>query len=362
MKLTPIHARRLGSAGRSSVAARRLRQAPSPATGHRLERVCLGDTVDEDCQVGPPSAPLTATALTDVGNADLAAANLAAAVYQDVEQAEAAGYVSTLETLGCFEDPRRGGMGLHYTNEALMDAHPRRRRTRSAALRTRRPRRHHRPRRPRVHRANRCVDQAAPHRGCSDATSIDIPRCRCGSSTRGSGRTTRRGCSRTSTHVSGRAPTACPSSARTRRDACPHAAHIGVSASVLTGVATEAAATAPDGASVEILPPDEPWGGATRGDLDAAMVATSIHDAREHQPVHRHHRRTLRIPAIRVGLHPAWELRRRDRGANVCGRRGHGDLRVRGRWHVFHGRATAVLRADRGGTAGVRQRSRSTPM
>jgi hypothetical protein len=55
-------------------------------------------------------------------DADLIAANLAAAAFQDVAMAEAAGYVSTLETLGCFEDAERGGMGLHYLNESLMDA------------------------------------------------------------------------------------------------------------------------------------------------------------------------------------------------------------------------------------------------
>jgi hypothetical protein len=56
------------------------------------------------------------------GNADLIAANLANAAYQDVALAEAAGYASTLDSLGCFEDVARGGMGLHYLNESLMDA------------------------------------------------------------------------------------------------------------------------------------------------------------------------------------------------------------------------------------------------
>lgn len=52
----------------------------------------------------------------------LAAANLGAAPFQDVELAEAAGYVNTLESLGCFEDPEVGGMGLHYLREDLLDA------------------------------------------------------------------------------------------------------------------------------------------------------------------------------------------------------------------------------------------------
>jgi hypothetical protein len=35
--------------------------------------------------------------------------------------AEAAGYGSTMDALGCFESAESGGMGLHYLNESLMD-------------------------------------------------------------------------------------------------------------------------------------------------------------------------------------------------------------------------------------------------
>lgn len=56
---------------------------------------------------------------------DLALANLATAAFQDVEEAEAAGWASTLGpgegSLGCFEDPDRGGMGVHYLKGALLD-------------------------------------------------------------------------------------------------------------------------------------------------------------------------------------------------------------------------------------------------
>jgi hypothetical protein len=56
----------------------------------------------------------------------LAAANLATAAYQDVEEAVADGYVSTLGpgegSLGCFEDPTKGGMGVHYLKASLLDA------------------------------------------------------------------------------------------------------------------------------------------------------------------------------------------------------------------------------------------------
>jgi hypothetical protein len=57
---------------------------------------------------------------------DLARANLATASYQDVEAAEADGFGSTLGpgegSLGCFEDPARGGMGVHYVNGDRLDA------------------------------------------------------------------------------------------------------------------------------------------------------------------------------------------------------------------------------------------------
>jgi hypothetical protein len=53
--------------------------------------------------------------------AEIASANLAAAGFQDVAVAEANGYTSTLETLGCFEDAEAGGMGVHWLNESLMD-------------------------------------------------------------------------------------------------------------------------------------------------------------------------------------------------------------------------------------------------
>ena len=53
---------------------------------------------------------------------DRAAAQLATAGFQDVATAEAAGYGSSLDTLGCFQDAARGGMGVHYINQSLMDA------------------------------------------------------------------------------------------------------------------------------------------------------------------------------------------------------------------------------------------------
>lgn len=56
-----------------------------------------------------------------VDPAEIAAANLATAAFQDVAAAEAAGYASTIDALGCFESAEQGGMGLHYLNDGLMD-------------------------------------------------------------------------------------------------------------------------------------------------------------------------------------------------------------------------------------------------
>jgi hypothetical protein len=57
-----------------------------------------------------------------ISRKDRIRAQLAAAAFQDVESAEAAGWQSSLKDLGCFEDPQRGGMGLHYINASLLDA------------------------------------------------------------------------------------------------------------------------------------------------------------------------------------------------------------------------------------------------
>lgn len=53
--------------------------------------------------------------------ADIAAATLGSADFQDVAVAEAAGWGSSMEALGCFENPGVGGMGLHYLNADLLD-------------------------------------------------------------------------------------------------------------------------------------------------------------------------------------------------------------------------------------------------
>jgi hypothetical protein len=53
---------------------------------------------------------------------DRAAAMLATAAFQDVAAAESAGYATSIDALGCFQNPDEGGMGVHYINDALMDA------------------------------------------------------------------------------------------------------------------------------------------------------------------------------------------------------------------------------------------------
>ena len=73
-----------------------------------------------------PAAMASPTAAHDMDHTmrdkDRAAAMLATAGFQDVATAEAAGYASSLDTLGCFQDPAKGGMGVHYINQALLDA------------------------------------------------------------------------------------------------------------------------------------------------------------------------------------------------------------------------------------------------
>jgi hypothetical protein len=55
------------------------------------------------------------------GQSELAEARQATAKFHKVSHAEAAGYASTLDVLGCFQNPGVGGMGVHYLNGALLD-------------------------------------------------------------------------------------------------------------------------------------------------------------------------------------------------------------------------------------------------
>jgi hypothetical protein len=93
---------------------------------------CPGDNVTRE-QMAAFLHRLSGSVLTEAAvggtttlEAQLAAGNLATAAYQDVAAAEADGYASTLGpgegSLGCFEDPARGGMGVHYLRGDLLDA------------------------------------------------------------------------------------------------------------------------------------------------------------------------------------------------------------------------------------------------
>ncbi len=67
---------------------------------------------------------LAATPALAQGQSELAEARQATAKYHKVSHAESVGYASTLDTLGCFENPGVGGMGLHYLNGAILDGTP----------------------------------------------------------------------------------------------------------------------------------------------------------------------------------------------------------------------------------------------
>jgi len=55
------------------------------------------------------------------GQSGVSEARQGTAAFHRVSHAEAAGYGSTLDVLGCFENPAVGGMGLHYLNDKLLE-------------------------------------------------------------------------------------------------------------------------------------------------------------------------------------------------------------------------------------------------
>ena len=81
-----------------------------------------GDDDDASSATTPPATTVPDHEIDhEMDRADRVDAMLATAGYQDVATAEAAGYASSLDTLGCFTDPELGGMGLHYIDQDLMD-------------------------------------------------------------------------------------------------------------------------------------------------------------------------------------------------------------------------------------------------
>jgi len=63
----------------------------------------------------------TASPALGQGQSELAEARQGTSRFHNVVHAQSAGYGSTLDLLGCFENPAEGGMGLHYLNGALLD-------------------------------------------------------------------------------------------------------------------------------------------------------------------------------------------------------------------------------------------------
>ncbi len=74
------------------------------------------------CAAGTPSGPHSTPGGGAEVDGQLKAARAATERFADHVAAEGAGYASTLTTLGCFHDPGKGGMGLHYVADKLMDA------------------------------------------------------------------------------------------------------------------------------------------------------------------------------------------------------------------------------------------------
>jgi hypothetical protein len=81
-----------------------------------LAAACAG------ASAAPPAAQGPSHAGHEMRTEDRVAATLASAGFQDVAVAEAAGYASSLNTLGCFQNPAMGGMGVHYIDADLLDA------------------------------------------------------------------------------------------------------------------------------------------------------------------------------------------------------------------------------------------------
>jgi hypothetical protein len=86
-----------------------------------LATACGADQSSAASDMGMSAAAHAHGTGHDISQQDQVRAMLANAGFQDVATAEAAGYKSSLDTLGCFQDPTLGGMGLHYINDSLMD-------------------------------------------------------------------------------------------------------------------------------------------------------------------------------------------------------------------------------------------------
>jgi hypothetical protein len=118
MKITKVHRQRAGLSRRYAFVAVLASAALATACA---ENVASSATTAPGTTSPDTTTPYDHEMKHKKGPDDRAAAMLAAAGYQDVATAEAAGYASSLNSLGCFTDPERGGMGVHYINQSLMD-------------------------------------------------------------------------------------------------------------------------------------------------------------------------------------------------------------------------------------------------
>jgi hypothetical protein len=81
-----------------------------------LAAACAGAAAASPSTPGSPHAGHT------MRTEDRVAAMRASAGFQDVAVAEEAGYASSIGTLGCFQSPEQGGMGVHHIDGDLLDA------------------------------------------------------------------------------------------------------------------------------------------------------------------------------------------------------------------------------------------------
>lgn len=65
---------------------------------------------------------VAATPAFAAGKSAIAEARQGTANFHRADRAEAAGYINTLDILGCFQNPGVGGMGLHYVNFDIVDS------------------------------------------------------------------------------------------------------------------------------------------------------------------------------------------------------------------------------------------------
>ena len=110
-------------------------------------------------------------------------------------------------------------------------------------------------------------------------------------------------------------------------------------------VADTSVAATPEGGTVEVLPPDDPWAGATRGEWEARMWQWQVSLPEDVNPNVAGSTEFCGYGQFGPLFFLPGELLRRTGEHHVCGRRGHSHL-CECRRRVLDGRATTVLRAN----------------